>query len=360
MLQTLFFTSGPTDLTKLFMSNDRRGFLKQVGGAAGAAVAIASTTQATTQVVQAAEQRSYVGGKFLLELDGSFAGWLSSFEGGNAVGEVVTEPSAEGSVQKKHIGNVKYEDISVQLGFSMVKGVYDWIKATLDHKYQRKNGAIVSTDYKMQEKTRLEFFDAQLSEIGFPACDASSKDPAYLSLKFSPEYTRRKAGDGSQVIAPIDSKHQKQWLPANFRLSIGGLEQATLKASKVEALTIKQTVAQGVIGDNRDLIREPGKVEFPNLKITLPESHASSFYAWHEDFVVKGNNSDNQEKTAVLEFLSPTQKVMLALEFKGLGVFKMAPVKGEGNQEQVARARAEMYCEQLNFSPKQQPPLLEQ
>ncbi len=36
-------------------------------------------------------------------------------------------------------------------------------------------------------------------------------------------------------------------------------------------------------------------MEFPNLTVTLPESHAKEWIDWHEDFVIKGNSSQDKE-----------------------------------------------------------------
>src|SRR5688572_13870277 len=105
------------------MANDRRNFLKSVGTGAAAAVAVTKITEdsahaAGQNFAALAANRTNNQIKLALELDGEFAGWLSSFEGGQAVGEVVEHKDGNGIV-KKHIGNVKYEDINVSLGLSM-------------------------------------------------------------------------------------------------------------------------------------------------------------------------------------------------------------------------------------------------
>ena len=71
--------------------------------------------------------RSYVSGHFLLELDGVFAGYLFSAEGGNAVGEVVTQAIGPGNVKKKGLASMKFEDITLNAGANMSKVFYQWI-----------------------------------------------------------------------------------------------------------------------------------------------------------------------------------------------------------------------------------------
>lgn len=63
--------------------------------------------------------------RYALELDGVTAGWLSSFEGGQATGEVVTENLGAGVPARKHIGNVKYEDITVTFSAGMTSDLYN-------------------------------------------------------------------------------------------------------------------------------------------------------------------------------------------------------------------------------------------
>ncbi|HWI53171.1 MAG TPA: phage tail protein [Symbiobacteriaceae bacterium] len=295
-------------------------------------------------------RRGHVAGKYALELDGVVVGWLQSAEGGYAYSDVVSENLGPEQIVKKHIAGVKYEDITVTMGTGMSQTFFDWIAGTLAGNYARKNGAIIAADFDGKEVSRLEFAYALITEIGFPALDAASKDAAKLTVKFAPEYTRHVKGSGKTIKAPVSTK-QKQWLPANFRLRIAGLEEATSRVNKIEAITIKQKVVENAVGEERDYELEAASVEIPNLVITFPESHADAVYNWMDDFVIRGNNSEEQEKSGSLEFLSPDLKeVLFRLEFNGLGLFRVAPDKLEAGSEGIRRIKAEMYCEEMRFT----------
>lgn len=361
------------------MKNDRRNFLKTVGGGTAAAAAVSTLAQngaqaqeviidpklppiRPTQQLSLARQGEQI--KFALQLDGAFAGWLSSAEGGYAYGEVVTEKFGADGITRKHIGAVKYEDITVTCGTGMSKAFYDWIKASLEYKYQRKDGAIVTADFKYESLTTLKFFNALLTEVTLPALDASSKDAAKMTLKFSPEYTQMNKASG-KISGEVAPKNQKSWLPSNFRLRIDGLDEACQKVNKIEALTIKQKVTENAVGEIRDYEREPGKLEFPDLKITLSEQFSSEVHKWHEDFVIKGNNGQDSERGGTLEYLTPDNaNTLFTLTFKNLGIFKLTPDKAEAPSEcckqasgqttqsdlsSIRRVKAEMYCEELTF-----------
>jgi hypothetical protein len=292
--------------------------------------------------------RSYVAGNFFLNLDGVKTGFLKSVDGGGIVGDVVSESSGASYYTKKHIGNVKYEDININIGFSMTKAIYDWIAASWMMNYQRKNGAIVACDYKLDAKTQREFFNALITETTLPACDGSSKEPAYLSIKFAPEYTRYSKASG-KAAGEYGKNEQKMWLPSNFRLEIDGLD--CTKVNKVDSFTIKQSVQTDAIGDARDYAVEPGKLEFPNLKISMAEVTADSWWAWHKDFVIDGNNDEAREKGGRLVFLSPNRQTELAeVKFSNLGIFKINADKAEANADSIKRVKAELYCEKMEFN----------
>jgi len=315
-------------------------------GAAGiTGAAIAAGTWKTTKAGAAlAPTRSYAAGRFALLVDGT-AGPLRSVDGGSIAGEVVREVGSADYYQRKHIGNVKYEDFSVALGLSMPNAMYDWIALTLQGSYRRKSGEVATLDMTNTVRSSREFKEALITEIGFPAMDASSKDTAYMTIRFAPEQTVRKKGSGATI--PLDSTRQKAWLPSNFRFEMKGLPTSGI--SKIEALTIKQTVTDG-IGDERDYAKEPGKLEFPNVVLTLPESDAQPWLDWFDDFVMQGNNDQEREKSGSLVYLSANlQEELGRLDFFNLGIFRVAEAKAEANSELIKRITVELYCERIEF-----------
>ena len=342
-------------------SSTRRRFLGTAAGATG--VALASTVWGAKEAAAAslpegapntrqAAARSFVPGLFRLDLGGKSAGWLWSVEGGHAVSDVVVEKLGPDHLAKKHIGNPKYEDFTLQFGFGVEKTFFDWISAsfTPGATDTRRDGAIHVADFKRNERHIREFSQALITEIGFPAMDGSSKDPAYMTVKLTPEHTRFTAATG-QAPAPPRPDRQKVWLPSNFRLEIDGLD--CTRVNKIESLTIKQKVTENAVGQERDPQKEPGQIEYPNLVITLAESAAQTFFSWHDDFVIKGNSGDDKEKNGRLLLLSPDLKTtLLELELQHIGIFAVydvvPPPDPEGNEDNgdaIRRVRFEMYFE---------------
>ena len=106
------------------------------------------------QLPPATDRRGYTTGKYALEMDGQFAGWVESWAGGHAMSDVVAGNNlVGGNIQRKHIAGIKYEDITVNCGTGMSKNFYDWIKASFDKQYPRKSGAAIVANYNDKQKT---------------------------------------------------------------------------------------------------------------------------------------------------------------------------------------------------------------
>jgi hypothetical protein len=335
----------------------RRRFLGTAAGATGVAVGAAvwgTGTAAAAMLPQGgaqplmAEKRGFVSGKFALELSGTNAGWVQDTEGGNATADVVNEKLGTDHLIRKHIAGVKYEEFALTLGFNMQKSVYDWISASWSNQnvFARKNGAVVAADFNLEAKQKREFFDALITETTIPACDASAKEPAYMTLKFAPDFTRTVKASGK--VPSNDTKGQKLWLPSNFRLEIDGLD--CTRVTKVDAFTVKQSIVEDAVGEGRDYQREPSHAEFPNLRITFGAASGESWQSWFKEFVIDGNSGANKEKSGTLTFLSPNRAEALAkVDFFGMGIFKLEDGTFDPVNEPSATMRAELYVERMAF-----------
>ena len=294
-------------------------------------------------------KRGYTAGRYAIDIGGVTAGWCMSAEGGTATSDVVTEKLGPDHIAHKHLAGVKYDDITINCNAGMAKNFFEWLKASFDYKHVRKDGAIHSCNYDNEIMETMDFFHALITEIGFPACDAASKDAAKLVVKMAPETTRKKKGSGKAELK-IDAKKAKMWTARNFKLEIAGLDCSHV--NKVEALTCKQKVIEHAVGEQRDYQKEAANLEFPNLVVTLSKHTAEAWDKWHEDFVIKGNNEQQHEKTGALHFLSENlQTTLFSLDFFGLGVFKNTGDKQESGGENIRRAKYEMYCEHIQFKP---------
>jgi len=185
-----------------------------------------------------------------------------------------------------------------------------------------------------------------ITQISFPALDAASKDAAQITITISPRYTQQVQGSGKAV--QVLGKVQKNWVSANFRLTIAGLD--TTKVNKIDALVIKQAAAKDTVGPGRDSVQIPFQQEISNLVITFAEVSAQTFRNWYGDFVIKGINGDTAEKNGTLQYLSPNlQETYFTLTFRNIGIFRLAPEKVGAGSETTRRLKAAMYVEDMKF-----------
>jgi len=293
-----------------------------------------------------AGSRAYAAGQFQLELDGIPCGFLRSVEGGAATADVVEEQTGATYYVQKHVGQPRWEDLILGLDLSLDKSVYQWIADSWTGKPSRRDGSIIAVSQQLKAVSEREFFRALLTEVTVPAMDAASKDPAHLTIKLAPEYTRTKTGSGASVKNP--AARQKAWQSQNFKLEIDSLD--CTKVSKIAAFTVKQTVAPSQIGEQRISTKEPTRLEVPNLRITLAESSAQTWVSWFDDFVVKGNNDSTKERSGKLSFFTPDRKTVLGeVSFFNLGIFRLEPEAQTSASEQIARLHADLYCERMEL-----------
>jgi hypothetical protein len=334
-------------MSEIDPTNARREFLKRACLLAGGTTLLGASVWSGPSAA-AVDARSYASGNYFLELDGLAAGILKSFEGGFAKGEVVNVSSGAAAVTKKHIARYRYEPMAMECELAMPKVLNDWVSATLNGKIQRKSGAIVSANFDYKEKSRLQFYDALISEIGFPALDGASKDGVYLTLKLLPERAMPLAGSDAKVKVDVGDRKNLASTAANFRLSIAGLD--CKRVNRIEAFTIKSVLREDKVGAQREPSTNAVGLEFPNLSFSIAEVDAGGFYAWFQDMVVKGNSGDNNERQGTLEYLSHDLKTTLqTVRFANLGIFGFTPDKAEANSEKVKRVRIDLYCEGISL-----------
>jgi hypothetical protein len=282
---------------------------------------------------------------FALELGGASAGWARSFEGGDAYADVVSERSGTDNGVRKSLGAVHYADVGLGCGPETGATLFQWLAETLQQKVTRRDGAVATVGVDGKQQARLEFSQALVSSIAFPALDAASKDAVRLTVALSPESTCSKPGGGAVARSKAATK---KWLASSFRLTLDGID--CTHVSKIAPLVVRQKLIDHATGGSRDVERQPAGLEIPDLVVTVAEGAAQTWRDWHESFVVQGENGAGAEKSGQLELLAADLKtVLFTLRFHGLGIYRLASEKVEAGSENVRRLTASMYCEGLEL-----------
>jgi tail tube protein gp19 len=277
-----------------------------------------------------------------LTLDGVKCGPIRSADGGSARADVVTSSLGTSKFPSKHISTVRYEPFLVTVGFGNAATVYDWVADTWKGTFARKSGSVVVTDYKLEAKQEREFSGALLTETTLPAFDAASKEQGFLTLKFTPELVKDRIASGKQDGSEAKAK---QWLRSSFRLQIDGLD--CTKVTKIEPVSVKAGIEVDQVGVTKKPELLPSALEFPNLKISLSEVSATSWFDWHKDFVIKGNSDESSERSGTIQLLSADAKTELArIKLFGLGIFAISLAKAGDKSKGVT---AEVYCSRMEL-----------
>ena len=302
--------------------------------------------------------RPYTGGRFTLELDDKKpAGFVNAIDGGHfkSAGPVASMVGADGYVTK-YTGRPSYDDISITIGMAMSPTFWRWVKASLDNKPERRNGALVGYDFNHRERSRRSFFRALISEIAFPALDAASKSTAAMTIKLSPERMEFQKGDGSTLSggeAPAQMTKQKLWLTSNFRFELDRFKgDPSLRNLKIEAFTVKQNIIPNPIGTDMDARKEVGRLELPQIVVTFPESDIEGWMKWYDAAIAKGNRLDQYTTGFIAYYASDGERTeLMRIELDGVSLVSIEIDKYEAQKEGIANAKATLNVEQMTLKP---------
>jgi hypothetical protein len=292
--------------------------------------------------------RSYVSRYFGLELEGLYAGFLRSAEGGNVKAELVAQAVGGMPVKAKHIGIPQIEAFNVSVGMAMSKSFWTWLEKAWKGEAERRHGTLQACNHKLDVMHENEFWDALVTETSFPALDGSSKDPFYMGIKFQAErVAQRILQPGAKKVKGNFDMTQKKWVPSMFKLTMDGLD--CTHVNKIDAFTIKQGTKKVETGPDRVYQLEPTNLEYPNLSITMSMSHAASWLTWHDDFVLKGNNTPDKEKSGHIVLMSSNRQELMDITLKQCGIYNMVPDKSDAGSDAIRRVKVDIYVEEMEI-----------
>lgn len=282
-----------------------------------------------------AQTKAYSGSNFALEIDGKFAGGLSSVEGGAVYGVVLENASTNGPTDKS-ISEVKFDDIVVTSGVPDAV-LADWLVKFLKGQGIPHDGAVVILDHNYQPLQRLEWDKGTIASVTLPALSGTSKEAARLTITIRPEVVRSTTGPSPWVFPKVMSS--KSWLASDFSVAIPGVDCKYV--ATVDALTVSQSFVTTGRGAPK-----PGPLEVGDLVLTVSELGEGDFRAWTDDFIVRGNNGSAQEKSATIRYLPRSLKgELFSVNLQSVGIYRLDPNKRSANVESIARVTASMYCE---------------
>lgn len=302
--------------------------------------------------------RTYVASKFAIELDGEgVIGFLNSAEGGGLKTDIIDYKQGRFQDVWRQVGRVKFEDITLKVGFGLSTAFYAWVTDFFNRKLTRKNGAIVQADFDFKERSRRTFTDALITEVQIPALDSQSKDPLWMTVKLVAEnmtYPPPPAEGQGARIAAADSRTQpnKMWHNSMFNFTVDGYEDSFRWVQKIDGFSIKQQILEYPSGHRRTPIRVPGRLEYPNITCYMPMSHAEKIIDQTNKRIMSYEAPPPGGMTGFIELRKPDKSPLCTISLSGVDIVAAEPQKAEASAESMAMAKITIQCEKMAFEYK--------
>ena len=244
---------------------------------------------------------------------------VERFSGAEPFAEVVNEPGGLLPYSKKHLGALRWADLEASIGIDADPALYQWIGDAWFGHPSRDRAVLDAADQS------IELQKPRLHEVVLPALDAHAHDQRFLTVKIAPESVRSRPG--KPVLVDAQGPGRELYAHA-FTIEIDGIDCSGVQA--IAPIAVRMQL------DRRLL-------EFSDVHLTVAAEKSAAFRGWFEDFVIRGNNDDDQELDGRITFYDPLLKDALAtLELYHLGIYRIgAAARGT--------VLIDLYCERMEL-----------
>ena len=265
---------------------------------------------------------------------------LRAGHGGRVFADVVRDPDADPAIVEKRLGARHLADFVVEVAGLTSAGLLDWVATSWTAAPTSRDGALLACAFDGTVVLEQSFDDALVVETVVPPLDAASKSQAAIVVRFLAQASATTQNPGGKMAIPLVKNAFKLWLASNFSLAIDGLD--CTKVSRIDGFTVRRSITTG---------QPPGDepIDFPDLRIHLSAISAASWLAWHQSFVVDGDDAAGNERNGTINLLAPDLQTQLArIELGGLGIHRLQ-LETDVASGQVARYVADLYCESMEL-----------
>ena len=185
-------------------------------------------------------------------------------------------------------------------------------------------------DYTGKVLVTRQYSNALLTEVTFPSMDGAVTDGGTLTIALQPESSRDATagaaapggggggGSGGGPGGVAKTNGSGEWA-GFFRVTLAGIEASTV--GNLQTLSVTRKLPAIPVGELRENQQQPaGEWQVSNLVFDVLDPAAPEFRAWHADFVEKGNNGDDKERTLTIDLIDRTGKTLLGVNCTGVGI----------------------------------------
>lgn len=279
--------------------------------------------------------------KNFLSLNGTLKP-LQTLEGGIISAEVIKNDFGAGAPSFKHLGAINYGDYIFETG--IYPEIISLINKSLDGAFLRIGGSFVTTNFNSKAEYEDVFQDAIITETIIPQCDTASKDAAFLKVRLQPTLIKNLPGDGKIINPKVTSKF-KSIMQSNFRFELGKLPCSRIASIESFSVTSKVTDEYPV---KKKPVKSVRSINIPNLFLSISMADLKPWMEWHKQFIIDGKNSQSDELTGRLIFLSTNLKdELMSISLQGVGIFSLQRMLENG--EKISGFRVGLYCERMEL-----------
>ena len=294
-----------------------------------------------------ADQRSYTGGNFRLDVGGVDVGYLKKVSGGGMKADVAEHKLGPDNVIKKNVANIGWEDVKFDVGIGMGNKAYEWIQAAFKKSFLTQQCTLVAGDFNHKAVQEMQYIDCLITSVATPKFDGADKNPAYFSIGFKPERVRHVPGDGKDIRAKIGPA-QKAHLCSNFRLELGDLP--CNRVASIDAMELKCSVVKDDVGITRESTIHPAAVSVPDLKVTWSYADFTKIEQEARKWFVDGLHLEGHEMTGRIVLLDPNMKDEIGdITLKGVGWKEFKSDDREGGSDKILRCTGTFYVEEMEM-----------
>ncbi len=262
-------------------------------------------------------------GSWVLSIDGAPAGAVTTVEGCNVGGRVLTHAGPSGA--SKTLGVVTPARCSFEFGQDMSPQLYAWISDELARTGSPRKLELARVDGKATLYA-FELTGTRLSELTLPKVQRTSGAAVLLKATVAPERIRR--------IKPLGARAAQSavigFAPSQVAATLGA---TPLGVDTIGPFTASVQMAEP-LGERRQPASIPGQVELSNLPLRAPDvSAATQLDPWLHSFVVDGHSTDADERALTISLGggAKTKGVDIVMPKTGFVAGDLA-ARGDGNR----------------------------
>jgi PEGA domain/Collagen triple helix repeat (20 copies) len=257
------------------------------------------------------------GGIFFLQIDGGVTFRLASFAG-------------------CAVNIDQIEDCYFKAN-GLVLSVIDWFNNVATGNQSVKDAVVIQVDLNFREVSRLEIFDAFLSDFQIADFDAAQKTAGSISFTLVPDSTRLRSSSGT-----VNAQLQTGFFSHAFAMNIEGIDVRRV----VGVRGIRMSVPKLPITTGSRLRFTPGVPQFSIMaaQATQTSETVGDFQDWFEEVVVDGNVHPRSGKLAI--FSANLQDTLARIQFVGLAPIAM-DLFGDANGHRTLTMSVESFAMQV-------------